>query len=862
MGIIDRIAGTLDELAGEGEASAREEIALAVALAERGDTLAAEARLEDVARRFPGLAPAWRHLGELRAARGALDDAVTALGKAVNLDPAYAEGWGALGATLAKLGRTEPARDALRRAVALTTDPVASARALAALGHVYLAAGQATKAAHTLARAQDLLGDDAEVELAYGRALALAGEPEGDEWLTRAARRPNAPPRLFVEAAAATRDGALAERLLREGLSRAGQGEDAAPLGAALAAHLARGHRGDEALTLALASVAANPNAPAGLAALRASYACVGRWREALAVAGRETEVGVPPAPAERLALALAAQDRDALAALTADSDLPTAALRAFLNGRATEDELLALARLAPDEATRRWVVSAQAPAPPPAANLVGLLSWAHELAARTPALAGLTLGAARAQEAFDRPLLVAVMGEFNAGKSSFVNALVGEDVAPTGVTPTTATVNVLRHAPSAGARVLYHDGTSRELAAAAVGPFLRELRDAQAAGVRVVEIFHPLEALLRVEIVDTPGLNSIRPEHEKVARDFLVDADALVWVFAVGQAAKASEREALELARGAGKHVLGVLNKIDGADADDVSAVMRHVRTSMGGLVEDVVPISARRALQARRAGKPDAAWAALEEALERSFFANARALKRETALASLRRFVTTARAAVPSLPADDFAARRAAIDALDARLRGAVARERVALRARIDEAYRAASFEVRDFVRPRAWLFGEHRATSNDEAFLIEVLEDAALRAVEATRRALREAAGAEAGPEIGAAIDASVERFGAYARGVIEGGAVAEFFRAELPRLKLDPAAIRLALARRAPDPEHVLFASLARDLDAAIRRAHEALDADETGAELRRLLRDENIERPLAALERAIAETSAA
>lgn len=217
MGIIDRIAGTLDELAGEGEASAREEIALAVAMAERGDTLAAEARLEDVARRFPNLAPAWRHLGELRAARGALDDAVTALGKAVNLDAAYAEGWGALGATLAKLGRTEPARDALRRAVALTTDPVASARALAALGHVYLAAGQAAKAAHTLARAQDLLGDDADVELAYGRALALAGEPEGDEWLTRAARRPSAPPRLFVEAAAATRDGALAERLLREG---------------------------------------------------------------------------------------------------------------------------------------------------------------------------------------------------------------------------------------------------------------------------------------------------------------------------------------------------------------------------------------------------------------------------------------------------------------------------------------------------------------------------------------------------------------------------------------------------------------------------------------------------------------------
>src|SRR6185295_7025597 len=112
MGIIDRIAGTLDELAGEGDARAREEIGLALAMAERGDAADAEARLEDVTRRFPALPPAWMHLGRLRAARGALDDAVTALGKAVDLDGGYAEAWSGLGATLARLGRTEPARDA------------------------------------------------------------------------------------------------------------------------------------------------------------------------------------------------------------------------------------------------------------------------------------------------------------------------------------------------------------------------------------------------------------------------------------------------------------------------------------------------------------------------------------------------------------------------------------------------------------------------------------------------------------------------------------------------------------------------------------------------------------------------------
>ena len=72
---------------------------------------------------------------------------------------------------------------------------------------------------------------------------------------------------------------------------------------------------------------------------------------------------------------------------------------------------------------------------------------------------------AGHAAEALDRPLLVAVMGEFNAGKSSFVNALCGADVAPTGVTPTTATVNVLRYGAEPAARVVGHDGGTRPLA-------------------------------------------------------------------------------------------------------------------------------------------------------------------------------------------------------------------------------------------------------------------------------------------------------------------------------------------------------------------------------------------------------------
>src|SRR5688500_9255150 len=52
------------------------------------------------------------------------------------------------------------------------------------------------------------------------------------------------------------------------------------------------------------------------------------------------------------------------------------------------------------------------------------------------------------AREQLEGFFLIVVAGEFNSGKSSFLNALLGEKVLPEGVTPTTDRINVLRHGP------------------------------------------------------------------------------------------------------------------------------------------------------------------------------------------------------------------------------------------------------------------------------------------------------------------------------------------------------------------------------------------------------------------------------
>jgi hypothetical protein len=100
--------------------------------------------------------------------------------------------------------------------------------------------------------------------------------------------------------------------------------------------------------------------------------------------------------------------------------------------------------------------------------------------------------------------------------------------------------------------------------------------------------------------------------------------------------------------------------------------------------------------------------------------------------------------------------------------------------------------------------------------------------------------------------AAVDRAIDRFAAYAGGVIDGGAVPDFFRHQLPRLRLEIGAIRDALVRRAPDPEQALFAPLRRELDALFDDLARALTDAETDAATRAALHAERLTRPLAAL----------
>ena len=892
MGLLDRLASTLAG-ASDLDDSLRADIEAALAEGGGGNWAAAEVALIDLLSRRPESPELFVALGEVRVRRGNDEAAVESFGRAVDLAPQMVDGWLGLGETLARLGRNEPAREALRKVLSRTFDPARRARAHAGRGRIALALGEPGRAVRELRQAVELAPADVGVAHLLGQALQAAGEPDAFSWLVHAARAPTADPLWVLEAARAAPGPAAAESLLRERLEGASpvplQPGQRAALEAALAEQLCRAGQSEAGLLLAQSAAAVAPQdsavLPAVLRALAMCHEGAGRYREAVeALLGQQAGQAAPPdrdvvEDGDRLVrLALGAQDRQAAARVTQwlrvrDPRQPLLEpLQRFADGQSRQDDLLALGVVAPDEASRRFVARGLAPGEVPAGNLFALLSFARQLATQTPELAGLLPLAARAVEAFDRPLLVAVMGEFNAGKSSFVNALVGERVAEVGVTPTTATINVLRYGPRGG-RVLFHDGRVQELAADQVAPFLGSLDEAQAGAVRTVEIFVPLEMLRQVEVVDTPGLNSLRAEHEAVARGFLTEADAIVWLFAVGQAAKATERDALALAQAAGKRVLGVLNKADQASADEIAQIKRHVETGVGELLEALLPLSARQALAAQQAKAParpagvsspvaaDGGLGLVRAALEERFFSRARALKRGTALASLQRFSSEAAAAAQAaLPPTDRDGEPDGLAQAATNLAGAVAAERLRLPARIEASLRQAAAEVAELMQPRIWPFGERRSAPADLQFLLDLLDDAVFEATAVTARELQSSA--EGGPAL--PIAALVERFRAYCRGVWRGGLADDILR-EHPGSTVGSgrpgsgqvAQLQRVLAGRAPDVEGELLRPLEAAAAAAYAAARAADAAERARRQVQRLVVEERLARPVAELSAAVA-----
>jgi len=861
--------------------------------------------LRKAAAALPGDIEVHRLLAEALLARGDAGDARVCLERAVSLlspapvaevaEPAPAEG--PAPGSEGPAGAGPPAAPPLpspgerQRRGELSAVLLRLAAVEQQLGHGAAAAGHfraalvedpgAVPALLGLAELEAAAGRDAAARAHVEEALAREGQTPSPDTLRARARLLGGPP-LAVQAAygqalAATEPGparaAVAAEAMRRGLRDLPDGPafGATDSGSEEEAALARAVAAAADVVLAEGSPDAASEADA--LAARALLRLIGGAALAPDEAGAAAVIAEALARSETLEARLA---EARVAAARGDRPAALAALRrAAVLSPAVDPR--ARRRLA---AVHRGAALRTTSTEP--ADLYALLRAAHLFVQRAPELSDLAQAAARVVEILDRPLLLTVMGEFNAGKSTFVNALVGEEVAPMGIVPTTATINVLKFGAERGGRVVYRDESVRQVPWAEVGPLLRALDEAEAARIRFVEVLYPLPALSRVNIVDTPGLNSIRPEHEATARDFIAQADAVIWLFSCRQPGTASERAALTAVREAHKKALGVVNQIDRLeDEAQVAEVLAHLDAEFHDLVDALVPFSAREALIGR--GDPGrlerSRLALLERTLEERFFGRAKAIQRGQAVqragALLEEAAARGAAALGSGRADLIGAARLAQRATANAFRRMLEEERLALIADLDGLFAQAAREVLEFARPRSWPFGANQAAPADRDFLVDLIETRFSALTDASRarvahevsRGIAAALGPLLPREAGGLGDDELRlldeqvygRYRAFIRGFVRGGRVDEFFTRVLPRLELGEQAIRRALLRDLPALdvlEEELLEPLARFVARFLGRLGALLDREAGDEEVRRIEVEERLVLPIADLRAAL------
>jgi GTP-binding protein EngB required for normal cell division len=249
------------------------------------------------------------------------------------------------------------------------------------------------------------------------------------------------------------------------------------------------------------------------------------------------------------------------------------------------------------------------------------------------------------------------VAGEFNRGKSTLVNALLGAELMPAAIVPLTSVLTMVRHGERPGAVVRFQDRTQRDIDLRDLPEFVTERANPRnVKGVDSVVLHYPSPWLASgLQLIDTPGIGSIHQHNTDIAYRVLPRADAVLFVVSADQPLGHAELDFLsDIRRHAGK-VVCLMNKVDQLGDDErreaEAFVGRAVRDALDAEVP-VIAISAREALAGQLRGEPArierSGMPALQAALQRLLGEERRTIWLTALSSALLRILRQARLAV----------------------------------------------------------------------------------------------------------------------------------------------------------------------------------------------------------------------
>ncbi len=236
----------------------------------------------------------------------------------------------------------------------------------------------------------------------------------------------------------------------------------------------------------------------------------------------------------------------------------------------------------------------------------------------------------------------VACVGQFKRGKSTLLNALIGEPILPSGVVPVTAVPTILRFGENLGARVRLRSGEWTEIAITDIEEYVSEVRNPEnSKGVAGLEVFVPSPLLAEgMCFVDTPGLGSVFAGNTAATHAFLPHIDAAIVVIGADPPIAGEELALVESVPKEIPDILFVLNKADRVTGPERDAAVSFTRQVLAKrLQHPVASIFEISALEQLDQGGSQRDWAQLVDALEQLVQQSSRQLIRDAEDRSVRR-------------------------------------------------------------------------------------------------------------------------------------------------------------------------------------------------------------------------------
>lgn len=202
----------------------------------------------------------------------------------------------------------------------------------------------------------------------------------------------------------------------------------------------------------------------------------------------------------------------------------------------------------------------------------------------------------------------IMVVGEFKHGKSTFVNALLGQDIMPRGVTPTTATMNIAQYGEDQTIEIVKSNGIVEKYDSVDVLSRYTAEKDFDYEDIKFIKL--TLDSTLlenRVVLIDTPGVNDLSEQRREVTHQFLPRADIIIFMCSLTSPIKYSEEKFIKerLIQNGMEKVIYAANFMDSIDEEELEELIEFVERRLKHINEEtsqtVFPISSKEALEGR---------------------------------------------------------------------------------------------------------------------------------------------------------------------------------------------------------------------------------------------------------------------